>query len=145
MPVRPLPSHNPLVPDGDGQPKGLAILEQVEWMKAAPHPLDLKQVDIDPDLAKAIAFELASTPSAIDAHRFVVLEHWRSRAAALEPARARWLRKVDPALKQIVTRIHGPLAYEIMDTIDYEDRPGRGVAQRLPLRGKAPEGGSCRS
>ena len=140
--VRPLPNHNPFVPDGDGQPKGLAVMEQVEWMKAASHPLDFKQLEFDPDLAKAIAFELATESAAIDAYRLGVIEHWKRRAAALEPARQRWLRKVDPAQMKLVSRIHGPLAYDIMDSIDYEDR-GLVEAWRsgFPYVGKLPSAG----
>ena len=51
-----------MVVDGAGQPKGLAVLEQVAWMIQAPHPDAIDQLDMPDDLTKAIDFELSVPP-----------------------------------------------------------------------------------
>ena len=139
---RPLPAHSPLVPDGDGQPRGLAVLEQVEWMKSAQHPLDVEAISMDADLSNAVSFEVVNDPETIDAFRSDVLAHWQARAKVLESSRRRWLRKVDPSISALVERIHGPLAYEIMDAISYPDRDlVEAWRKGFPYVGKLPETG----
>ena len=54
--------QKPFVECGMGQPKGLSVREQVEWMKQALHPHHFDAIDVDEDLMAAVAFECAELP-----------------------------------------------------------------------------------
>ena len=124
---RPSPSlelaemSDPLVPNGDGQPKQLTIKQQVEWMHMSTHPFDILDQKLDVDLRSAIQFELNNEPAVVDQLRAGVLDHWVRRAEMLMPQHAQWAAHAPAALRPLVRKIHGPLIGEMMVAMGYED------------------------
>ena len=68
---------DPMVPNGDGQPKGLSVLEQVAWMKMSVHPFIVHDQQLDADLLAAVRFELSHEAAVVDKC---------GRAGSLDPA-----------------------------------------------------------
>ena len=111
----------PFVQNGDGQPKGLSVREQVEWMKQATHPLDYSNITVDDDLAAAVKFEIENTPEFIDSVRLNVLDHWIARAQALEGEHMEWIAGAPLQTRTLISKLHGPLIQEMCDAMHYED------------------------
>ena len=80
---------DPLVPNGDGQPKKLTIKQQAEWMHMFTHPFDILDQKLDADLRSAIQFELSNEPAVVDQLRAGVLDHWVRRAEMLRSQHVR--------------------------------------------------------
>ena len=96
---------DPLVPNGDGQPKGLSIREQVAWMHMSTHPFTVLDQCLDIDLKAAVSFELSHEAAVIDEMRAGVLSHWTSRALELQPEHAAWVAEAPERLRPLVSKL----------------------------------------
>ena len=133
---------SPCVPDGFGQPRGMTVDEQVLWMQALPHPLDLDQLTLDQDLREAVEFEQRHTPQAIDAVRSSVLSRFTVLAQELQQEQVDWALEAPEPIRGLVSKIHGPLILALMQEMDYED-PGllHDLQQGFPYVGQLPSCG----
>eukprot|EP00972_Heterocapsa_arctica_P107411 15820862-Heterocapsa_arctica.AAC.1 len=112
---------DPFVWRGLGAPKGLSEQEHVVWASGLRQPCVEEGVQLDDDLKDALRYEVGNEPEAIYEFRASVMEYWTSRAEALKGEQAEWAATADPRTSLLVSRLHGPLAAEIMKASGHKD------------------------
>ena len=109
------------VPRGDGCPTGLGEEEHISWALTIGHPFQDNLIVPDDDLKEALDFEIKTSPEEIDRYRSSKIDWIFERAAALENERVRWVDDCPDDIRQIVSRIHGPLVRELCYEIGFKD------------------------
>ena len=99
---------DPLVPEGHGMVKGPNHLEHVALSLTKQHP-SASPAKIDPTLEEAVDFEIEHEIEDIDAFRSRVLFDILHRSVSMKQEQQQWASQAVPPLRNLVSRIHGPL------------------------------------
>ena len=111
-----------LVPNGLGTPKGLTMIEHIEWAKGIEHPFKVNYTDrLEADQRAAIEFECTHLPTEIDAFRTAKLEDFEALARSLEPQREVWMAENGLRGSRLAEGLHGPFVAELIDQVGYTE------------------------
>ena len=114
-----------VVPRGLGAPKGLTMLEHIEWAKTQTSPLlnDSRRT-LDMDVSAAIAFECDHDPGLVDAFTLEKLLELRRLASEASKLQDQWLVDNELSHNPLARTIAGPLFASLIVVSDYEDKDG---------------------
>ena len=115
--------HEPaFVINGAGAPKGLSVLEHVEWAQSLQHPDAVSlSTRVDADQQEAIDYELTATPSAIDFRRSELVASLTLQAHALRMEAQTWRQDNGIDHLNMCDYLNGPFVHYLLGWSGYSN------------------------